>query len=77
MKNIEKYAEEIVKADYKFALTRDNTVVDCVIGTCANCQFNLGTFTACSANKTKWLMENFKECILTEEEKSIKKNKGE
>lgn len=70
MKNIEKYENELRKYGTGFALTKEGKLVNCVGFCCRNCAFNFG----CAINKMNWLLQEYKEPILTEEDKKILKD---
>lgn len=66
MLNIEKYKDEIINLDYDFALMKNNSIVSCSDVPCHMCKFDYG----CKVKKTKWLMEEYKELILSEDAKN-------
>lgn len=69
MKNFEKYKERIKQLDYNFALCAGE-LEDCQRADCEKCKF-VGGNMGCCKNKVKWLLEEYKEPILTEKEKII------
>ena len=72
MLNIEKYKERIKQLDYDFALC-EGELEDCQRADCEKCKF-VGGNMGCCKNKVKWLLEEYKEPILTDEEKIIIKD---
>lgn len=70
MKNIEKYEKELRKSGVYFALTKEGSPVNCEDIYCVDCAFNVG----CVIKRMNWLLEEYKEPILTEKEKSYLKN---
>ena len=70
MKNIEKYENELRKYGTYFALTKEGKLVSCEGVCCINCAF----CNFCSINRMNWLLEEYKEPILTDEEKVIVKD---
>ena len=71
MLKAEKYKERIKELHYSFALC-EGEVKDCQIVNCENCEF--GETSGCTAKKIKWLLEEYKEPLLTEKEKGYLKN---
>lgn len=71
MLKAEKYKERIKELHYSFALC-EGEVKDCQIVNCENCEF--GETSGCTAKKIKWLLEEYKEPLLTEKEKAYLKN---
>lgn len=67
MLNIEKYENELRKYGVYFALTKEGSLVDCKDIHCVDCAFNIG----CTIKRMNWLLEEYKEPILTEEEKEF------
>lgn len=70
MLNIEKYENELRKYGTCFALTKKGKPVNCHGFRCIDCAFGKG----CTIKRMNWLSEEYKEPILTEEEKVIIKN---
>ena len=70
MLNIEKYENELRKSGVYFALTKEGSLVDCEDIYCVDCAFNVG----CAIKRMNWLLEEYKEPILTEEDKRILKD---
>ncbi len=72
MLNAEKYKERIKELDYRFAL-RNGKLKSCKGNRCDECTFYEGS---CSCMKfiNQWLLEEYKEPILTEEDKKILKD---
>lgn len=72
MLNAEKYKDEIVKVGYDFALFANKPIVACHSDEyeCDTCKFH-NDFTGCRAKRIKWLLEEYKEPILSDEEKKI------
>lgn len=69
MLNAEKFKKEIESFNYMFAVV-ENKVVSCAnLDTCENCEFK----ARCGGGKIKWLLEEYKESILTDEEKACLK----
>ena len=73
MLNAEKYQERIIELGYKFALC-DGELKRCKDIKCDRCKFKVNEIYRCADNKTKWLLEEYKEPILTEKEKAYLKN---
>lgn len=73
MLNAEKYKERIEKLEYKFALCGDE-LKRCRSIRCDNCDFNKFDGKPCNLRKIEWLMEEYKEPILTDKEKAYLKN---
>lgn len=71
MKNIEKYEKELRKYGTYFAITKEGVPVDCVLCECDECLFKNGK---CYVARLEWLLEEYKEPILTEKEKAYLKN---
>ena len=73
MLNAEKYKYEITKVGYDFGVSFDNTVIAC--SDCENCRYygnecrHYGDSPAMP--KVKWLLEEYKEPILTDKEKEL------
>lgn len=67
MKNIEKYEKEIIQYNGRFAVTKEGQVVNCSGLDCRDCLFLKG----CTKLKMQWLMKEYEEPILTDEEKKI------
>ena len=65
MKNIEKYEEELKKYGVYFALTKEGKLVSCKGIFCTSCSF----YNCCSIKRMNWLLQEYKEPILTDEEK--------
>lgn len=76
MLNLEKYQERIKELDYKFALC-DGELKRCKDIKCNRCKFEVNERYRCADNKTKWLLEENKEPILTSKEKEYLKNVAE
>ena len=72
MKNIEKYEKEIKELNYDFALI-NNKLRNCKEVGCSDCQFDYGSL-GCKRSVIKWLLEEYKEPLLTEKEKGYLKN---
>lgn len=70
MLNIEKYENELRKYGTCFALTKEGKPVNCHGFSCIDCAFGKG----CTIKRMNWLSEEYKEPILTDEEKVIIKN---
>lgn len=70
MLNINKYEEELRKYGTYFALTKKGKLVSCEGLCCRNCAF----CNSCSINRMNWLLEEYKEPILTDEERVIVKD---
>ena len=69
MLNAEKFKKEIESFDYMFAVV-ENKVVNCAdLDTCENCEFK----ARCGGGKIKWLLQEYKESILTDKEKTCLK----
>ena len=69
MLNAEKFKKEIESFNYMFAVV-ENKVVNCAnLDTCENCEFK----ARCGGGKIKWLLEEYKEPILTDKEKACLK----
>lgn len=69
MLNAEKFLEEIKDVDYCFAL-KENKILKCdSFEGCSDCAFQ----GSCWLNRTKWLLEEYKEPILTDEAKAYLK----
>ena len=72
MNNLEKWKAHIEKYNYNFALKKDGTPMLCVKNRCEECYFNHGDLYNCSANKTKWMQEEYIEApTLTECERKF------
>ena len=70
MLNIEKYENELRKYGVYFGLTKEGNPVDCKDIHCIDCAFGKG----CTIKRMNWLLEEYKEPILTDEEKIIIKD---
>ena len=70
MLNIEKYENELRKYGVYFGLTKEGNPVDCKDIHCIDCAFSKG----CTIKRMNWLLEEYKEPILTDEEKIIIKD---
>lgn len=70
MLNAEKYKYEIAKAGYDFGLYDDQCIDVCDYTKCPDCKF-YNEFTGCRAERIRWLLEECKEILLTEEEKKF------
>lgn len=69
MLNAEKFKKEIESFNYMFAVV-ENKVVSCAnLDTCEKCEFK----ARCGGGKIKWLLEEYKESILTDKEKACLK----
>lgn len=73
MLNAEKYKEEIKELDYKLALC-GNELKECGVVKCSDCEFNKYPGTLCAFGRTKWLLEEYKEPILTSDDKTFLKS---
>lgn len=73
MLNAEKYKERIKELDYRFALC-NGELKRCNEIRCDNCEFNKIGCKACMRYVNKWLLEEYKEPILNDEEKIIIKD---
>ena len=62
MLNGEKFKKEIERAGYDFALTKNKEFTSC--GKCSNCIFDKSSPT-CTSAKIKWLLEEYKEPLLS------------
>ena len=77
MTNGEKYKDEIIKVNYDFALSDGGTIIKC--RDCDKCKFYgdkckyYGEDCA-QPDKIKWLLEEYKEPILTNDEKTYLKS---
>jgi hypothetical protein len=71
MLKAEKYKERIKELDYSFALC-EGEMKDCESADCENCKFVSNS--GCTTKKVKWLLEEYKEPILTKEEKGYLKS---
>lgn len=70
MLNAEKFLEEIKDLDYNFAL-KENKILKCDSSiSCSDCAFQ----GSCWLNRTKWLLEEYKEPILNDKDKIIIKD---
>ena len=67
MKNFEKFEKEIMQYDGRFAVTKEGQVVNCSGLDCKDCLFLKG----CTKLKMQWLLDEYNEPILNEEEKKI------
>ena len=72
MLNGEKYKDEIAQANYRFALRNDNKIGYCNDTRCCSCKFDKSV--DCISGRTRWLLEEYKEPILNDEEKRILKD---
>lgn len=63
MKNIEKYEKELREYGVYFALTKEGKLVSCNGIFCASCSF----YNCCSIKRMNWLLEEYKEPLLTDE----------
>lgn len=70
MLKAEKYKERIKELGYRFALC-DGELKRCKDIKCNRCKFEVNERYRCADNKTKWLLEEYKEPILNEVEKKI------
>ena len=70
MKNIEKYEKELREYGTSFALTKEEKPVKCDGFRCIDCAFGNG----CIIKRMNWLLEEYKEPLLTEKEKGYLKN---
>ena len=70
MLNIEKYEKELREYGIRFALTKEGKPVSCSNFGCDNCAFE----GSCTLGRMNWLLEEYKEPILTDEEKVIVKD---
>ena len=70
MLKAEKYKERIKELGYRFALC-DGELKRCKDIKCNRCKFEVNERYRCADNKTKWLLEEYKEPILNEDEKKI------
>ena len=70
MLNAEKYKEKIEELDYSFALY-NGELKRCRDVKCDNCEFNKADDKSCVKTIIKWLLEEYKEPILNEDEKKI------
>lgn len=70
MLNIEKYENELRKYGTGFALTKEGKPVNCDGFRCIDCAFDAG----CTIKRMNWLLEEYKEPILTDQEKVIVKD---
>lgn len=70
MKNIEKYEKELKKYGVYFALTKEGKLVSCNGIFCSSCSF----YNCCSIKRMNWLLEEYKEPILTDEGKTYLSN---
>lgn len=74
MLNVEKFKDEIIKNDLgNFAVTKKNRVVNCWVTGCTDCLFWLNDKCEGDKGKIEWLLEEYKEPILTDEEKEYLK----
>ncbi len=69
MLNIEKYEKELREYGIRFALTKEGKPVSCSNFGCDNCAFE----GSCTLGRMNWLLEEYKEPILTEEGKEFLK----
>ena len=70
MLNIEKYENELRKYGTGFALTKGGKPVECNGFRCIDCSFDGG----CPIKRMNWLLEEYKEPILTDKEKAYLKS---
>ena len=69
MLNAEKYKERIKELDYRVAIDiNSNELKHCNEMNCCNCKFRDND---CGRKRTEWLLEEYKEILLTEEEKKF------
>lgn len=72
MLNAEKFKDEITKLGFDFTVKEDGTVVGCTIcNECKECKF---CRKKCIESRIEWLLEEYKEPLLTEEEQQILHN---
>lgn len=71
MLNIKKYEKELRKYGTYFAVTKKGVPVNCEDYECDECLF---ADKDCTIKKMEWLLEEYKEPILTDEEKVIVKD---
>lgn len=72
MLNAEKYKERIKELDYRVTIDiNSNELKHCNEMNCCNCKFRDND---CNRKRTEWLLEEYKEPILTDEEKEYLKN---
>lgn len=69
MLNIEKYEKELREYGIRFALTNEGKPVSCSNFGCGYCAFD----GSCELGRMNWLLEEYKEPILTEEGKEFLK----
>lgn len=70
MLNAEKYKDRIKELDYRFALC-NGKLKPCRDVSCDNCEFNKVGGKACMKYVNKWLLEEYTDPILNEDEKKI------
>lgn len=70
MLKVEKYKESIKEVGYNFALVKGE-IKGCQIVDCESCEFF--EVSNCIAQRIKWLLEEYKEPILTDKEKACLK----
>lgn len=70
MKNIEKYEKELKKYGTYFTLAKGVGILDCKDISCVDCTF----YGGCAIKRMNWLLEEYKEPILTDEEKEYLNN---
>lgn len=68
MLNGEKFEKEIERVGFDFAITKNKEIISC--DNCNNCIFD-GAKPTCTHAKIRWLLEEYKDPILNEEEKKI------
>lgn len=72
MLNAEKYKKDIEKSNYCFAIA-NNEIINCFkLHTCADCKFD--KTLNCGKERFKWLLQEYKEPILTDEGKTYLSN---
>lgn len=71
MKNIEKYEKELRKYGTYFAVTKKGVPVNCDGCECSDCLF---ADKNCTIKKMEWLLQEYKELILTYKEKAYLKS---
>ncbi len=72
MLNAEKYKEAILRTDYNFSLQKNGYIMQCTKLSCNECQFQGSK--SCVKAKFRWLLEEYKEPILTDAEKAYLKS---
>ena len=71
MLNINKYEKELRKYGTHFAITKEGVPVNCDLCECSDCLLGGGI---CYLKRMEWLLQEYKQPILTDEEKVITKN---